>query len=144
MNTGLGCCSSHFSLKVSGHKKTLFHSHFAYSFFPISICCFPDQWGVWGGPYPALPPLKADSLVKDGSLTGNRSRPLFNATSRDWTASDGATDGGPLRPAHQPITADETLRVEQLVQQHTICMCNGIKARMQPDSIYSKEIQPKD
>lgn len=68
-------------------------------------------------------------MLKDGSLMANQRRLLFNAMSRDWTASDGATWGGPLRAVQRPITADETLLAEQLAQQLAGCECCASRAR---------------
>lgn len=67
-------------------------------------------------------------MLKDGSLMANQRRLLFNAMSRDWTASDGATRGGPLRAVQRPITADETLLAEQLVRQLAGCKCCASRA----------------
>lgn len=44
--------------------------------------------------------------------------------SRDWTASDGGTRGGPLCAVQRPITADGTLPTEQLVRQLASRKCN--------------------
>lgn len=70
--------------------------------------------------------------VRDGSLTGNQRQLLFNAMSRDWTASDGGTRRGPLCSVHRPITADETLPTEQLVRQRASCKCNDCQMWVVP------------
>lgn len=107
----------------AGHKKPVCLSLF------LSQSAFVTPWErahtrVEGRKYNHVPFATQTVVVRDGSLTGNQRQPLFNAMSRDRTASDGGTRGGPLCSVHRPITADETLPTEQLVRQRASCKCN--------------------
>lgn len=58
-----------------------------------------------------------------------RGSPYLMLRARTGQAGDGSTRGGPLSAAHRPITADETLPTEQLVQQLASCKCNDSNVR---------------
>lgn len=143
------CCILYFDHGESGHKKPVCRHMNA------GLCClalflpqsaFVTCWergkgGVKRRKYnhvpvaippsslPLCPCSKSTVAVRDGSPMGNQRQPLFNAMSRDRTASDGGTWGGPLCAVHRPITADETLPTEQLVQQLASCKCNDSNVR---------------